>query len=115
MIDQETGATDMIVAVESGRVILRFREPKQWVAFDPQNAMAVSGRMAKLAYELHTGKPAPDGAAMEQTVRAKLTDQMRTRMIARVALMLPGLVEKGKTPGYIAMQVVDTIFSAVDQ
>lgn len=114
MIEQETGATEMILALEDGRIIIRFKEPKLWVAFDPQNAMAVSGRMARMAYEAHYGKPAPDAHAMEREVQSKLTEQMRDRMIARVALMLPNLLEKGKTPGYIAMQVVDSIFSAVE-
>lgn len=114
MSQQESGATEMILALEEGRVIIRFKEPKLWVAFDAKNAMAVSGRMARMAYEAHTGQPAPDANAMERVVQSKLTEQMRDRMIARVALMLPNLLEKGKTPGYIAMQIVDSIFSAVD-
>jgi hypothetical protein len=113
-MSNENGATEMILALEGGRVIFRFKEPKLWVAFDPQNAMAVSGRMARMAYEAHTGKPAPDGHAMERQVQSKLTEQMRDRMIARVTLMLPSLLEKGRTPGYIAMEIVDQIFSAVE-
>lgn len=112
------GKTEVGWAVIQGEVVLKFPQPMEVLTFGSENARAFAEIMGRCAYEAHYGKPPPDDMAsvIAQDIRDKLTDQLRDRMIARIALVMPSMLEqlKGqKTPGRIAMELVDIFMREV--
>jgi hypothetical protein len=106
--------TELAMGIEDGKVLVRFKDKVAWVAFDPDNAFHVAEAMARLAHEVKFGeKPQTDQSYIAQQVRARLTEDLRDRMVTRVSLMLASLKSQNKTDGYTAMQIVDTIFAEV--
>lgn len=117
--DQELkgdGKTEVAIGVNSGRVIWRFPQAVTWVAHDPQNAFDIAEATARAAHEARFGTKAPsDGSYIAQQVKARVTEDLRNRMVIRAAVMMRSLVRQERDPDYIARQLVDTIFSEVDR
>jgi hypothetical protein len=107
------GETTVAIGVEKGRAVMRFPSPVSFVAFDPSNASSVAEALARAAYEAHNGRPPPDGGSdLARQVKARYTEELRDRMITRVAVMLASLREnKTITNGKLAMELVDRMFS----
>lgn len=113
-MSKRDGKTEIAIGDEGGRVFLRFKEPIAWVALDPQNAFDIGEAIARAAHKARFGGEAPaDSSYLAQQVRARLTDQLRDRLIISISTMLRSLQEQGKSPGQMALHVVDTILSEV--
>jgi hypothetical protein len=54
-----------------------------------------------------------DASYIAKQVRARVTEDLRSRMVTRTMHVIRSLQESGKTPAYVAKQVVDTIFAEV--
>jgi hypothetical protein len=109
------GASQIAIGVEKGRAVMRFPEPKVWIAFDGQNAQQVAEALARAAYEAHYGRPPPDDRSfIAGQVKARVTGQIRDQMVTRINLILHSLREKKTVSnGMLAMELVDRILSDV--
>ena len=75
---------------------------------------AFAEALARVAHKVRFGEEAPtDASYLAQQIKSRLTEQMRDKMVTRVALMLTGMIRQDKTHGYMALQIVDSIFSEV--
>jgi len=100
--------TEVAVLHDRGFVILKFPEPKLWVAFDPNGARNVADAMAAEAdfiQRLITRKERLEGAA----------NRLRDRLITRVTLMLTSMERSNKKPAYQAAAIVDQVLSTVSE
>lgn len=108
MSDKDDGRTEVALTQEGGKVVLRFPRPRQWVAFDPENAVALAEGMSRAAYQTRFGHLAnPNGPA------PAMTQQIRDRLVNTVALMIASMQRDGKPPRRIAEEMVDHILSRV--
>ena len=113
--DVRRGKTQIGWKVIGKEVVLVFPQPMEVLTFGSENARQFAEIMGRCAYEAHYGKPAPDDmkSMIAQDIRDRLTDELRDRMIARIALIMPQMMEKKKTPGFIAMELVDIFMREV--
>ena len=100
-----TGTTTCAVGERDGQVVLQFPESVQWAAFDPETARQIGEAMAKEAYTIRYGRQ-PQGKSV-------LADEVRQRLLNRATIIIRSLQEKGRMPGFIAMEVVDAILQEV--
>lgn len=102
----------MEIGEREGQVVIQFSGPVGFVALDPQMAFEVGEKIARAAHGAKFGSAPPfDGSYLAQQVRARVTEDLRDRMVARVAIVMPQLIEKHRAPGHLAMQVVDIVLS----
>lgn len=103
----DEGKTEMAIQSEKGMVVIRFREPRHWVVFEPTNAVQVGKHLIDCAVKC--------GANVTiQVPKRKITREQRDRLIARAILVFRSMTEKNRPPAVIATNVVDTILSAID-
>lgn len=106
------GATSLAVKAEGGNVLIVFPKPIIWCQLDPQTAFEAGEQIARAAHEARFGTPPQsDGSYIAQQVKARITEDLRDRMVARVALMLNSIGRKSH--GEQAMMIVDTILAEV--
>ena len=104
---QGDGKTEMVLFAHQGKVIVRYREPRLWVAFDPPSAVDVGKKLIDCAVEC--------GANVEIKVpRRKISGIKRQALITRATHVFRSMTEKGRAPKDVAQHVVDSILSAVD-
>jgi len=97
-----------MVTHDRGMIILRFPEPKAWIAMDPNGARNIADAMhaeADFVQRLVTREERLDYAA----------NRLRDMLITRVTLMLTSMERDGKQPAYRAAQIVDQVLSAVQE
>lgn len=112
--DVRQGKTDMMVGDEHGKVFVRYPQPVEVVVLDPANAFNVGEAIARAAHKAKFGVDAPtDKSYIAEQVRLRVTEEMRDRKVARVTIMINNAMNKEKTPGYWAMQIVDHILSDI--
>lgn len=114
------GDTQVGIACIGGRVVLKFPQPMEFVAMNADKARFIAEAMGRAAYEAHYGKAPPDDmrSLLAQDIRDKLTDELRDRLISRFAIVMPSMMEQlrgNKTPGRIAMELVDMFMVEVTQ
>ena len=103
----DDGKTELIIKAESGQVIMRFREPRLWISFDPSNA-AVTAKH-------NLDCPVEGGARVEIKVpKRQVSDAKRKALIARAMHIARGMQDKGRKPEVIAQHVVDSILAGID-
>ena len=108
------GKTNMMIGVEDGFVFVRYPQPMLAVVMEPQNAFDIGEQLARAAHRARFGEDPPDDRSyLANQIRERLTDEMRSRMINRVIILLNNRDTNPKTPGYWAMQIVDSVFNAV--
>lgn len=100
------GADTVAIGERNGQVVLTFPQPVQWAAFDPETTRQICEAMAREAYQIRYGKAPADGKSV-------ISEEIRARLMTRVTHVIRSLQDKGKLPGFIAAQVVDTILSEV--
>lgn len=106
-VPEDKGATEMIVKAERGQVIIRYREPRLWVAFDPGNAVRVGKQLIDCAVEC--------GLRVELKVpRREVSQEKRQALIARAMHTFRSLTDKGRPPKVVAQHVVDSILAAIE-
>ena len=100
---------------DGGKVVMHWHEQCNRIDFDPQSAFDMAEGLARTAHKVRFGKnPPTDNSYLAQQIKARLTEQVRDKMVGRVALMLTSMLRQEKTHGYMAMQIVDTIFAEVE-
>lgn len=108
------GKTHMMVGDDKGQVFIRFPQPMQAVVLDPQNAFQIAEGLARAAHKARFGEDPPsDASYLGQQVKTRITDELRDAKIARVTVMLNNMQTNPKTPGYWAMQIVDSMLSGI--
>lgn len=104
---EDDGKTEMIINAEGGKVIVRFREPRLWVAMDPANAVGIGKHLIDCAVDC--------GANVEIKVpRRKISQEKRDALITRATHVFRSMSERGRPPAAIARHVVDSIMSAIE-
>jgi hypothetical protein len=102
-------SVSVAIKQENGLVVLKFDRDVNYIEIEPQNMLDMAEAMCAAAFEAKDGLK-PVGPAL----KASLIEQHRDRLIPRVTLMLASMREdKLKTDGYIALQIVDQIFSEI--
>lgn len=114
------GVTQIGIACIDKHVVMKFPQKMEYIAMKAENARFIAEAIGRAAYEAHYGKAAPDDmrSALLHDVREKLTDEMRDKMIARFSMVMPSMLEQlrgAKTPGRIAMELVDMFMVEVTQ
>ena len=107
---------DIALGIGDGnKVVMHWHEPIRLISFTPQRAFELAEAIARQAHRAHFGEDVQgDGSYLGQQIKARLTEELRDKMVARIALMLTSMTNQGKTHGYMALQIVDTIFAEVD-
>jgi hypothetical protein len=106
--------TKISIDDRDGKVIWQFSQPTSSLALDPQNAFEIAEATAKAAHRAKFGEsPQSDRSYIAEQVRARITEDLRDRMVTRAVLMMRSMVRQERDPDYIARQLVDTIFSEV--
>lgn len=108
------GKTEIAVGDENGSVVLRFPKAIEWARLDPQNAFEIGEAIARAAHRARFGEEPPsDSSYIGQQIKSRVTDQIRDKLVIRTALLLKNMQNSNKTPGYWALQIVDTLLSEV--
>lgn len=99
--------TSIAIKDEKGMVLVGVFEesqPVRWVDLDPETARQAAEAMAKAAYTARFGMAPPAGKSV-------IAEDKRKRLANRVAVVIRQLQERGRTPKYTAMQVVDIVLA----
>lgn len=106
---------DIGVGIVKGKVLINWAHPRTEIVFKPESAHAFGEEMARQAYRCaYPDQKMPDDFSyLAKQIKERLTDDMRNRLLLRIAAMLPSLLEK-RDLSYAAAQIVDTVFSAID-
>jgi len=106
---------DLAFKVVQGKVLLTWYGARDHIFFEPQAAFEFAEHMARAAHRARfPGERLPeDWSYLAQQIKQRLTDEMRDRLAVRVRTALPSLLER-KDLNYVATQLVDTIFAALD-
>ena len=116
MTEEIHGNTDIAIGIgEGGKVVMRWHQSCNRIDFEPQNAFEVAEGLARTAHKARFGENAPDDTGyLAQQIKSRLTEQMRDKMVQRVAIMLTSMIRQEKSHGYMALQIVDSIFAEVE-
>ena len=103
------------VGVVEGKVVARWHQQTDQIVFDPQNAYSVGMALASAGMEAHKGGSAIYAQPFieSELQKPKVTDQQRDMLIGIVATQLKTLMDKGRSPGYIAVHAVDAVLQEV--
>lgn len=96
------GTAETASGVRGGYVCLEFRTPVQWLALDPQTALALAESMAKDAYILQHGTVPPAHALKDHVIERK-----RQVLVTRCEIIIRQLSERKRSTKHIAERVVD--------
>jgi hypothetical protein len=119
-INGHDGSVDVAIGVVAGQVVLQWKDPITEIVFDPKNAWAIGVAISKAAMEAHRGYPS-DSADLKfiademATQKVKISDAQRDKLIGKVATQVRTLLLQNRTPGYIAMDAVDTVLAETAQ
>ncbi len=101
------GKTDLAIGDMHGKVTMVFPQPREWVALDPSNAVAIAGALVDAAVKL--------GARVTvKTEAPKVPKAIRQRMEARCLMMLRNKRESTERDDVLAQRLVDTLLNMLD-
>lgn len=89
--------------------IRREDSQEMWVSLDPDQAVDVAEAIAKEAYHAKYGKP----SEMVHTLKDELLAKKRTKLINRCKLVIPQLLERGRTNEHIVTELIDIVLAEV--
>ena len=108
------GSVDVAIGVHEGKVVARWALPTTQIVFDPQNAFQIGEAMARAAHEARYGAPVQtDESYIAEQVRARVSENLRLKMINRFVLMFGSMERQRKTPKHIAEQMVDALLREI--
>ena len=117
---EDTGSVDVAIGEgtgeERGKVVLHWHEPRTMIFFDPQNAFEMAEHLARQAHKVRFGTwpdESKDRGYLAGQVRSRLTEEIRTRMIVRVTVMLNSLRTSPKSNSELAHEIVTTVMAGV--
>jgi hypothetical protein len=106
-------STDIAIGIFQDKVVIHWHAPTTSISFDPQRAFEFGEQMARTAHKARFGEEVEnDGKYLSRQIRQRMTEDLRDKMITRVRVMLPSLLDS-KNLDYTARSIVDTIFSEV--
>lgn len=110
---------DVAIGIVNGKVVAQWQSPTNEITFDPKNAWVVGVALARAAMEAHRGHPSDkdlDFLASEfSTQKVKISDAQRDKLIGKVATQVRTLLLQNRSPGYIAMDAVNTVLAETAQ
>ena len=106
-MSKEDGKVDIMITDEASQVIMRFKEPMQWIAMDPENAATIGEAIAKAGYKARYGKAPTEGTG------SAITKEIRDRLVTTTIRMLVSMTDQKKDTKYQAQQIVDHVLSRV--
>lgn len=107
-------SVQVAVGVVEGKVVARWAMPTAEIVFDPQNAYNVGMALAQAGMEAHGGSPINAHPFLTSELqRPKVTDAQRDMLIGIVATQLKTLMDKGRSPGFMAIHAVDAVLQEV--
>jgi len=107
-------AIDIAIGEDRGRVVLMWHKPATSVTLEPQNAFVLAENLARAAHAARfPGEKLPDTGYLAAQIRAKVTEELRDRLVARAAMMLHSARQSPKSDGQIALEIVDQLLAAV--
>lgn len=109
-IPNAPGTIEIAVGQNQGKVVLHVFEPKKnirtYVPMDPANAAGIGKTMIDIAVSL--------GVEMRIEIpRAVVKEATRDVLIHRISLMLHSMTNKKRTPGQMAMEIVDQVLREI--
>lgn len=111
-----TGSIQVAVGVVEGKVVAKWHDPVSEITFDPQNAYQIGLALAQAAMDAHNGSAVNAKPFLEGEVqKRKVTDQQRDMLIGIVATQLKTLIDKGRSPGIMAIHAVDAVLNEVSR
>ena len=114
MADPNTleGNVNIAIAAKAGKVVVRFQRPVENWVLDPQNGFEIGEALARTSHRARFGREPPtDQSYLAQQVRARVTEQLRQRMVARATVMMTSLYTEKKEPAKIAQLLVDALLA----
>lgn len=99
-------ANTFAIKDDKGMVLLEFPMPIKWCELDPETARQAAECMARAAYAARYGVQPPDG-------RSAIAEDKRKRIANRVATVIRQLQERGRSPKYTALQVIDIVLAGL--
>lgn len=102
-------AETVAIGIEEGKVTLKFQQPVQYARFDGNTGRAIGMEIAKLSYELDTGRKMDDPMAGAQVISAEIQNKLQTRLTH----VIKNLQEKQRAPGFIAQEVMNIVLREV--
>lgn len=118
-INGSDDSVSIAIGVVDGKVVAQWKDPTNEIVFDPKNAYMIGIALSKAAMEAHRGAPSSkdlDFLAGElSTQKIKVSDTQRDALIGKVATNIKTLLLQNRTPGYIAMDAVDTVLADTAQ
>ena len=101
-----TDHTQVAIGDLEGKVVMAFDRPTSKLLLDPENARQIGEQLARSAYTVKYGvAPQPPGSAIKE--------HTRNTLIQRFVMVDRSLREQGRSPAYIAQQLVDLFLSEV--
>jgi hypothetical protein len=101
------GAQKTALLAQDGKVIIKFDNPCEWAAFDPQVALQLAHQMISAVQDC--------GMKVEIEVpKPKISDLQRSRMAARVNMILKNKREHTEKDEVLAIRIVDTVLNMVE-
>lgn len=107
VVKAQSDNVEIAIKHEKGKIVLAFFRPVDRITLDPPNAVLIAKEFLDLAQVC-------GHEVVLQVPKRKITKEQRDRLINRATLVFKNLSEKGRAPGYIAREVVDSILSAID-
>lgn len=102
---RELLASEVTVVERQGLVILGTPE-RPIAALEPESARALGEALCRKAYRATFG----DDPAENVNI---VNEQVRSKLVTRLALVFRNLLEKGKTPEYIAKESLDIVLREI--
>lgn len=108
-------SVDIALKDVHGKVVMHWYKLRDRIVFEPQAAFNFAEQLARCAHRARfPGERIPDDFSyLAGQIKQRLTEEMRGRLVARMRVMLPSALES-KDLAYVSRQIVDTIFSALD-
>jgi len=89
-----------------GKVVVEFSRQTRNVVMDPENARAIGEGIAKAAYAAQYGAAPEEG-------RNVISEQVMSKLMTRLTLVIRQMQDTNKAPAYIASSVLDVVMREV--
>lgn len=105
-----TGNVEMVIDIADGRVIQKFRQPMDYVAFDPPNAVQIAEAIKTAAEKIDpTLKP-----SILLATPADILERHRDTLAQRFAVMLNSMREQKRiSNGKLALEMAEVALRVV--
>lgn len=111
-MSQPEEQTKVVIEARSGKVILQYSKLTQNLVIDPARAFEIAEGLARAAHDARfPGEKLPDDSYLSGQIRARVTEQLRDRMVVRASIVMNNLYQKKWTPGKAALELVDIVLA----